>query len=85
MRDDQKLMLKKIKQQILAFVLRQGKKFEGGKTYWTIAHMKWLKALELKELDKEDIKILINRAISDEVKGMGVYGAKMSEYILKAI
>ncbi len=28
MRDDQKLMLKKIKQQILAFVLRQGKKFE---------------------------------------------------------
>lgn len=25
MRDDQKLMLKKIKQQILAFVLRQGK------------------------------------------------------------
>lgn len=34
---------------------------------------------ELKELDKEDIKILINRAISDEVKGMGAYGAKMSE------
>lgn len=34
---------------------------------------------ELKELDKEDIKILINRAISDEIKGMGAYGAKMSE------
>ena len=34
---------------------------------------------ELKELDKEDIKILINRAMSDEVKGMGAYGAKMSE------
>ena len=53
MRDDQKLMLKKTKQQILAFVLRLGKKFEGGKTYWTIAHIKWLKSLELKELDKE--------------------------------
>ena len=53
MRDDQKLMLKKTKQQILAFVLRIGKKFEGGKTYWTIAHIKWLKSLELKELDKE--------------------------------
>ena len=37
---------------------------------------------ELKELDKEDIKILINRAISDEVKGMGAYGAKMSEYAI---
>ena len=55
MRDDQKLMLKKIKQQILAFVLRQGKKFEGGKTYWTIAHMKWLKSLDLKGLDKETL------------------------------
>ena len=53
MRDDQKLMLKKIKQQILGFVLRQGKKFEAGKTDWTITHMKWLKSLELKGLDKE--------------------------------
>lgn len=47
MRDDQKKMLKSIKQQILALVLRHGKRFEGGKTYWTIAHMKWLKALKL--------------------------------------
>ena len=37
------------------FVLRQGKKFEGGKTYWTITHMKWLKSLELKGLDKETL------------------------------
>ena len=55
MRDDQKLMLKKIKQQILAFVLRQGKKFEGGKTYWTIAHIKWLKSLDLTGLPKETL------------------------------
>ena len=34
---------------------------------------------ELRELDKEDIKVLIHRAITDEVKGMGVYGAVMSE------
>lgn len=47
MRDDQKINLKKTKQQILALVLRHGKKFEGGKTYWTIAHMKWLKSLDL--------------------------------------
>lgn len=47
MRDDQKIALKKTKQQILALVLRHGKKFEGGKTYWTIAHMKWLKSLKL--------------------------------------
>lgn len=53
MRDSQKLMLKKIKQQILAFVLRTGKKFDGGKTYWTIAHMKWLKSLDLPGVNKE--------------------------------
>lgn len=55
MRDDQKLALKKIKQQILAFVLRQGKRFEGGKTYWTIAHIKWLKSLDLVGLEKETL------------------------------
>ena len=55
MRDDQKLYLKKVKQQILAFVLRQGKRFEGGKTYWTIAHLKWLKTLELSDLQRETL------------------------------
>ena len=47
MRDDQKKMLKSTKQQILALVLRHGQRFEGGKTYWTIAHIKWLKSLRL--------------------------------------
>ena len=47
MRDDQKKMLKSIKQQILALVLRLGHRFDGGKTYWTIAHIKWLKSLKL--------------------------------------
>lgn len=53
--DDQKLILKKIKQQILAFVLRQGRKFEGGKTYWTIARMKGLKNLDLRGVAKETL------------------------------
>jgi transposase len=48
MRDNQKKMLKSTKQQILAFVLRHGYRFEGGKTYWTIAHVKWLKSLRMK-------------------------------------
>lgn len=56
MRDDQKRMLKSIKQQILAFVLRSGKKFDGGKTYWTIAHLKWLRSLKLDGLNDETLK-----------------------------
>ena len=39
----------------MAFVLRKGKRFEGGKTYWTITHLKWLKNLELEGLDKETL------------------------------
>lgn len=47
MRDDQKQALKKVKQQLLAFVLRHGYRYSetGGKSYWTGAHIKWLKAL----------------------------------------
>jgi len=55
MRDDQKKMLKATKQQILALVLRLGHRFEGGKSYWTIAHVKWLKSLKLKEIFQETL------------------------------
>lgn len=47
MRDDHKKSLKTIKQQILALVLRQGYHFDGGKNYWTIKHVKWLKSLDM--------------------------------------
>lgn len=56
MRDDQKQALKKVKQQILAFVLRQGLKFEGGKNYWTVAHVKWLKTLKFEGLLQESME-----------------------------
>ena len=34
---------------------KTGKRFEGGKTYWTIAHLKWLKNLELSTLQRETL------------------------------
>ena len=54
MRDDHKLALKKVKQQINAFCLRHGYHYEG--TKWTLAHMKWLKKLELKGLYRETLE-----------------------------
>lgn len=51
MRDDHKLALKKVKQQINAFCLRHGYHYE--KTKWTIAHLKWLKGLDVSGLYKE--------------------------------
>jgi transposase len=53
MRDDHKLALKKIKQQINAFCLRHGFQYPG--TKWTLAHLKWLKKLELSEIYRETL------------------------------
>ena len=45
MRNDHKLALKKIKQQINAFCIRHGFCYDG--TKWTQTHLKWLKKLEI--------------------------------------
>ena len=45
MRNDHKLALKKIKQQVNAFCLRHGFHYEG--TKWTDKHLKWIKKLEI--------------------------------------
>lgn len=56
MRDDHKLALKKVKQQINAFCLRHGCQYEGTKKKWTLAHVKWLKALSLPPLHRETLE-----------------------------
>lgn len=51
MRDDHKSDLKRTKQRICAFCLSQEFQYTGGK--WTQAHRKWLKGIELGEMDRE--------------------------------
>ena len=53
MRDDHKLALKKLKQQINAFVLRHGHQYTG--TKWTIKHVTWLNKLELDPMYRETL------------------------------
>lgn len=53
MRDDHKLALKKLKQQINAFVLRHGHQYVG--TKWTIKHVTWLNKLELDPMYRETL------------------------------
>lgn len=53
MRDDHKITLKKIKQQINAFCLRHGCHYDG--TRWTLKHMRWLGKLELSPLHRETL------------------------------
>lgn len=53
MRNDHKQALKKVKQQIQAFCMRHGYRYEEGKQYWTLVHLKWLKTLKIETLYKE--------------------------------
>ena len=53
MRDDHKLALKKLKQQVNAFVLRHGNQYAG--TKWTVRHVAWLKKLALDPMYRETL------------------------------
>jgi transposase len=47
MRDAAKEILKRIKQQLMAFCTRHGKRFTEGRNYWTQKHISWLRKLDL--------------------------------------
>lgn len=70
MRDDHKLALKKVKQQILAFCLRHNYRYDGGKTHWTAKHIQWLRALKTEGLYQEilDEYLLTYSALSDKLE-----------------
>ena len=69
MRDDHKLALKKVKQQILAFCLRHNYRYDGN-SHWTAAHLKWLKALNPEALYKEilDEYLLTYQTLSNKLE-----------------
>ena len=53
MRDDHKMALKKLKQQINAFCLRHDLQFSGN--HWTQAHIKWLRKIKLSPMYQETL------------------------------
>ena len=69
MRDDHKLALKKVKQQILAFCLRHNYRFDGN-SHWTAAHINWLKSLTPEALYKEILNeyLLTYTILSDKLE-----------------
>ena len=66
MRDDHKLALKKLKQQINAFVLRHGHQYAG--TKWTIKHLIWLNKLELDPMYRETLNEYMTSYEEQEAK-----------------
>ena len=55
MRDDHRLALKKVKQQILSFCLRHGYHYDGTKNNWTQTHINWLRSLKLNGIHQETL------------------------------
>lgn len=53
MLEDHRMALKKVKQQILSFCLRNGYQYKGGGSNWTQKHLKWLHTLRLEGLLQE--------------------------------
>ena len=78
---DFKKQLTATKQQIQAFLLRNGKKFEDGKNPWTIAYMKWLKKVDLKGLKKEtlDEYVLQYEMMTDKIERFEAKLAELSQ------
>ena len=66
MRDDHKLALKKLKQQINAFTLRHGHHYTG--TKWTKKHFTWLKKLELEAMYRETLNEYLASYEEQEIK-----------------
>ena len=70
MRDDHKQALKKIKQQILSFCMRQGYTYTATKKYWTDKHINWLRKLDADGLHKEILAeyLLSYQTLSDKIE-----------------
>ena len=70
MRDDHKLALKKVKQQILAFCLRHNYRYDATNNHWTQAHLKWLRALKPEGIYEEILKeyLLTYDTITDKLE-----------------
>lgn len=66
MRDDHKGILKKIKQQINAFILRHGYQYDG--TKWTIRHITWLQKLDLDPMNRETLNEYLSSYEEQEAK-----------------
>ncbi|MBQ0136163.1 MAG: IS110 family transposase [Oscillospiraceae bacterium] len=80
MRDDHKLALKKVKQQILAFCLRHNYHYEGN-SYWTVAHIKWLNTLTPDGLYKDilDEYLLTFTNLTDKLERLDMRIEELAE------
>ena len=81
MRDDHKQALKKLKQQINAFVLRHGHHYDG--TKWTVKYVNWLRKLELDPIYRETLNEYLASYEEQEAK-IERYDKRIEEFAAEA-
>lgn len=79
MRDSAMEELKAIKQQLLAFCVRNGKRFEG-KTPWTGKHLDWLEKLDFGNTILQNAFIEYLRRYYHAQEMMDIYDTQITEY-----
>jgi transposase len=80
-RDDMKGQERKARQQLNAFVLRQGRHWPSGKTRWTQAHFNWLESLRL---EQPWLQIVLQEYI-DAVKAATQRVGGLTDQLLRAL
>ena len=80
MRDDHNTALKHIKQQLNAFLLRHGFKFDG-KSKWTMKHIDWIKKLSCTDKQREIINeyLATYQTLSDKIDDLDVRIEELSQ------
>ncbi len=81
MRDDHCAALRKLKQQINAFVLYQGHYFKESK--WTVKHTNWLYSLKLSALERETLNEYL-ASYEDSVARIARFDARIQEIAVQS-
>jgi transposase len=79
-REDMKYLQRQGKQRLLAFLLRHGRRYEGGKSRWTQAHYRWLETVKF----DQPVQQIVFQEYVDLVKSMSQRVAALDKQIESA-
>ena len=79
-REDMKHLQRQAKQRLLAFLLRHGKRYDGGKSNWTLTHYRWLETVKF----NHPVQQIVFQEYVDTVKAMTKRVAALDQHIESA-
>ncbi len=79
LRNTRKESLKKAKQNLLSFLLRMGRTFSEGKSYWTQLHFKWLKGQKFDDMVDQETFDEYLQEVHDQQEKVERYNQRIDE------